>query len=460
MKSPTIAYPEMAAIRLGYGLSSQMSPPTGPNEILAAVPRAGSDDESVSMEQLRKMELRTVRLRRRLKQGDKGARKALDKELNRTQRLVNRAVSQRFARAVDDPGGFGERLVQFWADHFTVSGGNSYQRLMAATYVNEAIRPHIGTRFADLMFAAETHPRMLIFLNQNRSVGPNSYLAKTKRAKQKLGLNENLAREMIELHSLGVGADYTQKDVRQLAELLTGLTYNAGEAGVFRANRAEPGAETILGKSYGGDGPAKLGDIRAVIEDLAQHPVTAQHLARKLARHFVADRPPETLVERLAQAYMDTQGDLGTVNAELVEAPELTSHFRQKIRQPFDYMVASLRSLGVTGDQIMALKPRQLRGWLILPLSRMGQVWGEPPGPDGWPEDGESWVTPQGLAARIDWAMRVPAKLCTELPDPRGLLEAALGDTASEALQWAVPKAESAREGVAIVLASADFNRR
>lgn len=456
-----VAYSELAAIRLGYGLSPLTPSPANPAEVLASVALAGPDADAVGMARVRKLQRRSSEFGRQLKTGDARARQEYDKIQRRAADLSRLATQRRIARAVADPAGFGERLVQFWADHFTVSGGNAFLRLMAAAFVDEAIRPHLGGRFEDMMFAVETHPRMLVYLNQDRSIGPNSEMAKRAKAKgQKLGLNENLAREMIELHSLGVGASYTQKDVRQLAELLTGLIYLPREQDVFRAVRAEPGAETVLGKSYGGKGPAKLDDIRAVIRDLARHPDTARHLARKLAVHFVADDPPQALIDRLAGVYLDSKGDLSAVNGALVEAPELDSHFRQKMRQPFEFMVASLRGLGLDGAGVMALEPKTSHNWLVAPLAAMGQDWGKPRGPDGWPEAAVDWATPQGLAARMDWAMRVPGRLRPELPDPRVLLDNALGQTASEALKWAVPKAESTREGVLIVLASADFNRR
>lgn len=457
-----VAYSKLASIRLGYGLSASTRLPTSPDEVLSAARRGEGDGgaPAVGMEQVREVHVRIADLGRAAREGDEEAQAARKKELQRARHLVDRAIQRRFARAVDDPLGFGERLLHFWSDHFTVSGGNAYQQLMAVSFVEEAIRPNIGARFAELMFAAETHPRMVTYLDQNTSVGPKSPFAKRRKEGPRRGLNENLAREMIELHSLGVGADYSQKDVRELAELLTGLSYSPRDEKIFRPNRAEPGAETVLGRSYGGDGPAELRDIRAVIGDLARHPATARHLARKLATHFVADEPPPALVERLADVYLETDGDLGAVNAVLVEAPELGVHFRSKARQPFDFLVASLRGLGISGKQIMGLERKQLRGWLLSPMAAMGQKWGSPPGPDGWPEAAENWITPQGVAARIEWAMRVPARLCEELPDPRDLLQAALADTASPALEEAVPRAESTREGVAIVLASADFNRR
>jgi len=447
------------SIRLGYGRSPHQRPPSSPDELLATLQGAEKPASAVDMQDAREVHLRIAELGRKRRDGDEKAEKERKEVVQQARRRVDRETLRRFARAVDDPAGFGERLVQFWSDHFTVNAGNAYQQLMTVAFVDEAIRPHIRSRFADLMFAAETHPRMVTYLDQSSSIGPNSSHAKKHRRRRKFGLNENFAREMLELHSLGVGADYSQTDVRQLAELLTGLSYSPRDTKVFRPVRAEPGAEEVLGRSYGGKKPS-LDDIRAVITDLARHPATARHLARKLAVHFVSDRPPAELVDRLVVIYRETDGDLNALAAELARAPELASHFRQKARQPFDFLVASLRALGVTGAEIMALERKELRGWLTSPMTKMGQTWGRPPGPDGWPEEAEAWITAQGLAARVEWAMRVPRKLCDDLPDPRHLLETALADTASEPLKWAVPRAESRREGVAILLASADFNRR
>lgn len=457
-------YPELAAIRLGYGLSGQTPPPAGRGDVLASVQRAGPDADGITTADVRKVHSRLSKLAKRRKNGDKAVAAAATDTTRKLRQNLHRLVLEdtqnRYARAVDDPAGFGERLVQFWSDHFTVSGGDVLRLVMASSHVNDAIRPNIGRKFADLMFAAETHPSMLVYLNQNSSVGPNSRMAKRRKRKKQLGLNENLAREMIELHSLGVGADYTQKDVRQLAKLLTGLAYMPRNKDIFHPERAEPGKVTVLGQTYRDDGRPKPDDIRAVIDALARHPATAQHLARKLAIHFISDEPPQDLVDRLAGIYSDTDGDLGAVNAALADAPELAAHFREKVRQPFDYIVASLRGLGVTGEEVMALNPKRVRQWLINPLTGMGQRWGRPVGPDGWPETADEWITPQGLAARIEWAMNVPQRFRKKLPDPREFMQTTLGETASDALQWAVPKAETTRDGVAIVLASVDFNRR
>ena len=450
-----IAYPELAAIRLGYGLSPLMAAPVDPAQVLASVAGAGPDADAISVASISAMQRDLVRLRRRAKAGDRKARAQADDIGALSDRMIALAQRREMARALDAPAGFGERLVRFWSDHFTVRGGNSERRLLGVSLVDEAIRPHLGGSFADMMFAAETHPAMLLYLSQQGSVGPNSRFARKRGG----GLNENLAREMIELHSLGVGADYTQADVRQLAELLTGLRYHR-DRGIFDATRAEPGPETVLGRRYGDKGPASLDDIRAVITDLAARPETARHLARKLVVHFVSDDPPQGLVDRLAATYSESGGDLAVVNAALAQAPELAARFREKARQPYDFVIAALRSLGFTGRQLLDMKPGVFQRGIIRPMALMGQNWGAPRGPDGWPEAAHSWITPQGLAARIHWSAQVLPRLHRVRPEPREFLAAAFGDTASEPLKWAVPRVESVRDAIVIALSSADFNRR
>nr|WP_111297831.1 DUF1800 domain-containing protein [Paracoccus saliphilus] len=454
----SLPYDQLAAIRLGFGLSPRLTGPADPAGVAASVAAAMSAGDSVYMDGVRQMQ---IELRRLLLIARKGGQ-VEDEAYRSHRRGMNdrylRAIVDRFARIMDDPSGFGERLVAFWSSHFAVRGGAPHANLMTAALVDEAIRPHLTGRFADLMFAAETHPAMLIYLDQVGSVGPNSVSARRNPDKV-MGLNENLAREMIELHSLGVGADYTQQDVEALARLLTGLTYSARQPGVFRPAQAEPGADTVLGRSYGGDS-ATLNDIRDVIEDLASHQATASHIARKLAIHFIADDPPPSVVERLANVFRDTAGDLGAINLTLAEAPELATQYRQKLRQPHEFLAASLRSLGLTGDDIRGFSRKQIRQVLLNPMAVMGQPWARPNGPDGWPEEAEAWGTPQGLAMRINWAMGQPSRLVRQLPDPREFLTMALGEAASEPLRWAVPRAESRSQGIALVLASADFNRR
>jgi uncharacterized protein (DUF1800 family) len=257
---------------------------------------------------------------------------------------------------------------------------------------------------------------------------------------------------------VGAGGPYGQGDVRELAELLTGL--GADEQGrlTFRPERAEPGAETVLGVTY----PARAGleAIEAALRDLAAHPATALHLARKLAVHFVSDAPDEDLVGALADAFRDTGGDLAAVTAALLDHPAAWDPLRAKVKPPLGFVASALRALGVDERRLLAWDVREARRSLLNPLGVMGQPWGQPDGPDGWPEAPEAWVTPQFMAARIDWALNRPEEMLPELPDPRDFAATALGPLASPEVLFAARAAERPSEGVGVVLASPDFQRR
>lgn len=358
-----------------------------------------------------------------------------------------------FARELDNPDGFRERLVRFWADHFSTTAKNRQELLLPGTLIEDAIRPHVTGRFADMLQAATLHPAMLIYLDQVLSVGPGSKTGQ----KRGRGLNENLARELIELHTLGVNAGYSQDDVRQMAELLTGLSVDWPRGFVFEPRWAEPGSETVLGITYDGIG---VDPILAALNDLAMRPETAGHIARKLVVHFVSDVPDDALVAHVRAAYLKTGGDLMAVYSALLDHPGAWVKEAAKARQPFEFIVGSLRALGITGDALMQGGERPFRRFIIRSMQVMGQPLQGPPGPDGWPEDTAAWINPAGLAARINWAMAVPAQFLDDLPDPKTLAERALGSRASERLLWAADRAESVREGVGLVLASAEFNRR
>ncbi|MFC3569986.1 DUF1800 domain-containing protein [Paracoccus simplex] len=454
----SFGFPELAAIRLGFGLSPLMPPPADAEAVLANPAQAGPGPEAMTTATASEIALQ-------FREGVRARTKGLPEppEAQEASRLLGALqiedLRRRMIRAVDDPVGFGERLVQFWCDHFTVRAINKVNHGLALAFQDEAIRPHVNGRFEDLFFAADTHPMMLVYLDQTASRGPNSPFVK-RRPDRKLGLNENLAREAMELHSLGVGADYQQKDVRELAELLTGLSFSFQDGFSFKPVLAEPGPETVLGQSYGGRRRGGLEDIRAAFRDLARHPETARHVSHKLAAHFVADDPPQDLVEAMAAVWRDTGGDLPQVYRVLVTHPALASNLRRKVRQPFDLQVAGLRALGLRGAQVAALERPVFRRAIWNHLISMGQPWGQPKGPDGWPEAADAWIAPQTMAARINWALRMPRLLQKDLPDPREMLVSAFGGTQSSELAWAVPKAESAAEGVVLILASGDFNRR
>lgn len=458
----------VAAFRFGFGLPLPDNAPTEPEAMLKTL--AGPDLMAATYPSsstpliLQRLEAfdDAARDRRRARRAspDGLAPEAIEQVYKAAGQAVNggwldgaRAL---IARALDAPDGFRERLALFWADHFTVSVPGASQRELPMALMTDAIRPNLTGSFAALLTAVETHPSMLIYLDQRVSVGPGSTVGKRRGR----GLNENLAREMLELHTLGVGAGYSQTDVRQLAELLTGMGVQPGVGFRFRRQWAEPGDETVLGTSYPEDPADGMTPIRAVLDDLAVRPETARHLARKLAVHFVADDPDPALVASIGAAWLESGGDLMVVYRALLTHPAAWRPLGAKARPPMELVAGGLRALGLTGAQVMALDDRQMRRLVIEPMAPMGQPFQSPRGPDGWPELASDWITPQGLAARIRWAMEAPARLVPELPDPRGFLSAALADAAGDELIRATAGAENRADGVGLVLASPAFNRR
>ncbi len=453
--------PELAEIRFGTGL--------GPGVALAAdagafLARLGAADRVAgafpveSFAAQRDSILRFRALGKRARNGDGAAREERDR-LKRAHRQKQLGwFAHTGARWLESPDGFRERLTRFWADHFTVVGKSAITGPLGATFVEDAIRPHLTGRFGEMLRAAETHPMMLDYLDQLRSVGEGSPLV----ARGK-GLNENLAREILELHTLGVDGPYGQGDVRQLANLLAGFALDRQGRVTFYPRRGNPGPEVVLGRSYGGARP-RAEDALQALDDLATHPATARHIARKLVVHFVSDQPDAAHVDHVAARFAESGGALTAVYEALLEHPSAWVPGRVKIKQPFDFVMTSMKALGVKGAQLAGLEPGDIRQGLAMPMALMGQAWERPGGPDGWPEAGAHWITPQGLAARIQWAMTIPLLLFERigggLPDPRALLRTALGAQAGEAERIAAAAAETRWEGVGLVLASPGFQRR
>lgn len=444
----------LAAIRFGTGLSPDRPPPGGADDVLA---RLTAPDDMASAFPIESWAARFVligawRAARRTRRDSE--------EQAEMFRMTNRALNdgyhrdlvQTMRRAAAAPVGFRERLSWFWNSHFAVIDGEGLLRRNVGSYQEEAIRPHVAGRFADLLISAVTHPAMLAFLDQARSVGPNS-----ARGRRGRGLNENLAREVLELHTLGADGGFRQRDVRQLAELLTGLAIAKDGTTAFRRNMVEPGAETVLARTYGGGTPDP-DDIRAVLTDLSVHPSTARHVSRKLARHFVADVPPVDMVEAMAATWRRTGGDLTAVYAAMLDHPASWSPDLRKVRQPLDMIAAALRATG-TAERLARQRMPFLRRNLADAMMRMGQPWQRPPGPDGWPEEAEAWITPQGLAARLEWITSL-AGWVTRKPDPRVFVDTALGPLAGARTRFAAGAAEDRTAGLTLVLASPEFQRR
>ncbi|MCA8868878.1 MAG: DUF1800 domain-containing protein [Rhodobacteraceae bacterium] len=446
-----------AAIRFGYGLSPDIPSPASAAEILGQLQLPDQMAERYPIAHFperAEQERRLGELRRAKRQDEDGAAAAFKAANTEALKRSARDMRMSMLRPVLSPDGFRERLVRFWADHFAIAAKGKGLRDITTAYVEDAIRPNITASFRDLLRAAETHPVMLIYLDQILSVGPNSKAGQ----KSNRGLNENLAREILELHTLGVGGTYSQTDVREFAELLTGIFYNFRTGFAYREHTAEPGAETVLGKTYGGK-VGRLEDIYAVLDDLAVHPDTARHIAGKLAVHFVADQPDPGMVDAMTAAFRDTGGELVSVYAAMLEHPAAWQNFGQKAKQPFDFLTSSMRAMGVGADQLENLPLRKSRIYLAAPMRMMGQPWQQPAGPNGWPEETRNWITPQGLAARIEWAL-MAAGLFESRLDPPEFARVALGDMAGDELLMLSSRAESRLEGMALVLSSPEFNRR
>jgi uncharacterized protein (DUF1800 family) len=341
--------------------------------------------------------------------------------------------------------GFVERLVWFWSNHFCVSADKI--PAMAGAYEREAIRPHVLGRFADLLQAVESHPAMLFYLDNVESMGADS-IAGINRDK---GLNENLARETLELHTLGVRSGYTQSDVTSFANVLTGWTWinpdepDRGGEFIFNKRLHEPGAQTVLGKTYSDTG---MDQGRAVLADLARHPATAQHIAQKLAVHFVADDPPPTLVAKLAKSFKDSDGNLTEVARTLVAADESWTPQRQKLKPPAEWIAGVLR---LTGAQ--AAVPI---GPIMNAQAALGEPLWRPPAPNGWPDTEAAWI--DGVPRRIDVANQFAGRV--RVADPLALLDSALGPLASADTRQTVARAETRNQAVALLVMSPEFLRR
>ncbi len=343
--------------------------------------------------------------------------------------------------------GLVERLVWFWSNHFCVNADDTVQ---AGAYEREAIRPHVLGRFADLLLAAEGHPAMLLYLGNAASMGPNS-VAGINRSR---GLNENLGREILELHTLGVRTGYTQDDVTNFAKVITGWTiYNTvdnpdhGGEFLFHPRMHEPGPQTVMGKAYRDTG---VGQGRAVLADLARHPATALHIATKLARHFVADEPPLALVETLRQRFIETDGDMWQVSKAMVTAPESWAPNQAKLKRPSEWMMTYIRAAGFNGTDA----PRTVQA-----LNRLGEPLWRPPAPKGFADDAGAWI--DGIAHRLDTANAIAQNPNnSERLDPKAMLETALGPLASAETRSAVNRAETKQQAVTLLLMAPEFQRR
>lgn len=361
------------------------------------------------------------------------------------QQIYLAEAKARFDRALEAETGLVERLVWFWSNHFCVSADKV--RPYAGAFEREAIRPHVLGRFADMLLAVESHPAMLVYLDNARSIGPESVAGHN----QQKGLNENLAREIMELHTLGARSGYSQADVTNFAKVITGWTMfpprdpDRGGEFTFNPRMHQPGVQTVAGRSYTGTG---FDQGASVLHDLARSPATATHVATKFARHFVADEPPPKLVEALKTSFVRSDGNLKALARTLIEAPEAWSAPRSKLKSPGEWLISATRATGVAVPDVRPI---------IGALNMLGQPLWRPPAPKGFDDVSAAWL--DGLAQRLEIADQFGRRLNRPV-DPKELVEAALGPLAAPETREAVARAESRPQAVALLLMSSEFQRR
>lgn len=359
-----------------------------------------------------------------------------------SRKLFQAQAAAQLANAVTTPAPFRERLVWFWTNHFSISLRRGEIACVAAAYVEEAIRPHVTGRFEDMVLAVMRHPAMLLYLDNAGSTGPDSQAGQ----RNGRGLNENLARECMELHTLSPLARYTQSDVTALANILTGWSVERRNDPLgfrFRPAAHEPGPQTLMQQQFP---PDEAGGV-AALRFLATHPSTQRFLATKLVRHFVADDPPPDAVRTIEDALRDSSGNLGVASAALVK---LDAAWQPgiKLRTPMEFVVAAVRCLDLPPGQVP----------MVGILGGLGQPLWAAPAPNGWPDRAADWSAPEAMLRRIDWASGFAGRIGSR--DVAEVADATLGPLLRPATRDAIDRAGSRRDAMTLLLASPEFQRR
>lgn len=383
-----------------------------------------------------------------MREREKGGDRAVMRLIRKDFRLVYGDEARlRTAAAVRTSTPFAERLVHFWSNHFTVSAKRPILAGLAGAYERETIRPYINGRFTDMLQAVVHHPAMILYLDNVLSIGPNSAMG--QRANK--GMNENLAREILELHTLGVDGGYTQQDVISLAKMLTGWSIarpsNAARPGRFRFyDRAhEPGQHRLLGKAYPEEGVIQA---ETALDDIARHPSTIRHLSTKLVRHFTNYAPAEEDIHRIASVWRDTDGDLLQVSAALLKLPSAWEPLT-KLKAPNELLISSLRA---SGDN-------RVKPWVIGALSLLGQAPWSAPSPQGWADNAQSWLGAAQVMRRIEFASAWLERARLDR-SPLQLAEDSLGPFLDNDVRRAVGNAESREQALTVAMTSPAFQRR
>jgi uncharacterized protein (DUF1800 family) len=489
----SIAEAAIAAGRFGYGarpgeltkiasdprgwIKAQLAPETAPPPAIAALPAAEDDllafgrwlaqrrAKNASAEEIERQAMRAGVSQDALKQ------LAVEDDFRKAFRdRAVRAIQARLDTAVSSPRPAYERLVHFWSNHFTVSAAKPVATALPPSFERDVVRPRATGRFADMLLASSQHPGMLVYLDNWLSVGPNSDYVKSGDRRplasgqgRPRGLNENLAREILELHTMGVGSGYTQADVQALAAIITGWTFerptlkdfvsdapgtrSGAQLFKFEPRTHEPGPKTLLGKSYAQDGRSQG---EAALRDIARQPATARFIATKLCRHYIADTPPSAAVARVGDAFQRSDGDLRVAMTAVIDSPETWAQPLAKYKRPEEYAISVSRALNLT----------TLAPGAVQPIVAMGQRIYAAPGPDGWSDLEAQWLSSDLLWKRIEFAQAVAGRAARADVNPLNLGEALIGPLLSDATRQAVARAQSPVQGLALLLASPEFQRR
>lgn len=350
--------------------------------------------------------------------------------------------------------GFAERLVLFWSNHFTISATKALTIPFAGVFEREVVRSRMTGTFADMLVASTRHPGMLLYLDQAQSVGPNSKAG----ARRDRGLNENLAREILELHTLGAQGGYTQADVTEFAKALTGWSMvgerterlaKGAQTGdfLFIPQFHEPGTRSVMGTRYAETDAAQA---EAVLRDLSRHPATGRRIAQKLAQHFIADDPPAAAVDALERSFRQHGGSLPELHRTLITLTEAWSPEARKFKTPNEFLTSALRLAGL---------PKVEGKALLYAYELLGQPPFRAPSPEGWPDDAESWAGPDALIKRIEWSQALSDRLGSAVR-PEDMARSALGAALTAKTIQAISRAESASQGLTLALMSPEFQRR
>jgi uncharacterized protein (DUF1800 family) len=368
--------------------------------------------------------------------------------------IFQREMAGRFNLGFTTERPFAEHLVWFWSNHFTVSVTAGRTLNFAGAFEREAIRPYIADSFENMLLAVASHPAMLIYLNNEASIGPDSPAGQFSGR----GRNENLGRELMELYSLGVDGGYNQADVIALANILTGwgLDPDAPSGFNFYSARHEPGAVTLRGRTYPGD---LKGGIQAV-RDLAHDPHTARHIATKMATYFISDTPSAQSIGRLEKCFNDTGGNLKALSEALVDDPQGWKPGPAKMRTPVEYVTAAYRLLDLPrNDGRGGDNSRQQIQAAMGTARAMGEFPMTATSPKGWPLTSDAWSGPDALLNRIEWAKQAGARMPANL-NVAALADTGMGPLLSPATRAAMKRAETPGDALALLLASPEFQRR